>query len=79
MDEVFRGNKLTPNVQLQPGDVIFVPRSFVADMDKFFGHVLQALFPLVFFEQAIVLGHVADARPAQAKTTQTVIITPAVR
>ncbi len=81
MDEFFEGNKLTPNVQLQPGDVIFVPRSFVADMDKFFGHVLQALFPLVFFEQAIVLGpQVRDALTgANGKTTQTVIITPAVR
>lgn len=81
LDEFFEGTKLNHNVLLQPGDVLYIPRTFVADMDKFFAHVLQGLFPLVFLEQAIVLGPaVRDAVTGNAgKSTQTIIITPAVK
>lgn len=80
LEEFFEGAKLGPNAVLQPGDVLYVPRSFVADLDAFFGHVLKAMFPLVLFEQAFVLGpQVRDAVTGQSgKTTQTVIITPAI-
>ena len=80
LDEFFEGAKLGPNMSLQPGDVLYVPRTFVADMDAFFGHVLKALFPLVMLEQAIVLGpSVRDAVTGVSnRTQQTIIITPAV-
>ena len=56
IDEFFEGAKWKLNAALQPGDVIYVPRSFVADLDKFFDHVLRGVFAAVLIEQGFFLA-----------------------
>jgi polysaccharide biosynthesis/export protein len=44
------------NVMLQPGDIVYVPKSLVANVVKFFQDVSSILAPLVLAETGIVLG-----------------------
>lgn len=47
---------LAQNAQLMPGDVLYVPTSLVADVNRFVAHLAQALSAAVLAETGIVLG-----------------------
>jgi polysaccharide biosynthesis/export protein len=53
--------KTTDNLVLGPGDIVYVPRSFVADAMKFFQNMATVLTPLVMAATGIVLGGSAQA------------------
>lgn len=46
---------LTQNVMLQRGDIVYVPRTFISDVDRFFAHMTTILQPLVLLETGIFL------------------------
>ncbi len=68
------------NTLLQPGDIIYVPRTFVANVDRFFNHILTALLPVLVLEQGIALyPQVQDTltgKADRARTTNIVITAP---
>ncbi len=47
---------LDQNVALQPGDIVYAPRSLVGDVDRFFQHLTTWLQPIVLAETGIFLG-----------------------
>ena len=47
---------LEQNVALQPGDIVYAPRSVVGDVDRFFQHLTTWLQPIVLAETGIFLG-----------------------
>lgn len=46
---------LSQSVFLKSGDVIFVPRTFIADVDRFFFHFANIIRPIVNLKQGIAL------------------------
>ena len=53
--------KTADNIVLEPGDIVYVPRSFVADAIKFFQNISTILTPFVLAASGIVLGGAAQA------------------
>lgn len=68
------------NMSLQPGDILYVPKTFVADMDRFFQHVLTALYPVLVLEQGIALyPSVQDTltgKVERSRTTNVIVTVP---
>lgn len=56
VDRALRKGEVAQNIALQPGDVLYIPTSFVTDVDRFMMHVSSIIAPLVFTEFGIVLG-----------------------
>ncbi len=61
-------------IALQPDDIIYVPSSLVANVDRFFDHISKILYPIVEIERGIILGD-AIWRIFTGKTRQRVILT----
>ena len=43
------------NVALQTGDVVYVPRTFISQVDRFFNHLENIIRPILWTEHSIVL------------------------
>lgn len=48
--------KVSQNILLQTGDVVYVPRTFIANVDRFFQHFENIIRPIVWSEQGIILA-----------------------
>ena len=48
------------NVALQTGDVVYVPRTFVSQLDRFFGHIENIIRPVLWTEHGIVLSPLVE-------------------
>jgi polysaccharide export outer membrane protein len=55
LKNIFGGGDPLQNIPLQGGDIVYVPRVFIADISWFFSHFGQVLSPLVNLESGIVL------------------------
>jgi polysaccharide export outer membrane protein len=69
------------NLALEKGDIVYIPATFVSDVDKFFRHVYTALVPIVALEQGIVLSpdvvRIISGRENEARSTTTnIVVTP---
>jgi len=60
LEKTLKDGDLTQNVMLQRGDIIYVPRTFIADVDRFFGHMTAILQPIVLLESGIFLYQQID-------------------
>ena len=60
LKKTFTIGDLSQNVFLKSGDVVYVPRTFISNVDRFFKHFENILRPLVWTEQGIVLGDRID-------------------
>ncbi len=75
--DVLKGKSLAADVVLQPDDVVYVPRTFVANMEQFVHQVFDGLVPIPsFFVKSYDAIHV-DERAALRQNTSsgTTIIT----
>lgn len=61
LKKTFATGDLSQNVFLKNGDVVYVPRTFISNVDRFFKHFENIVRPLVWTEQGIVLGDRIDA------------------
>ena len=48
--------EVSQNMCLQTGDVVFVPRTFIANVDRFFSHFEKIIRPIMLMEQAIIMA-----------------------
>jgi polysaccharide export outer membrane protein len=55
LERTLKEADLSQNVSLQRGDILYVPRTFISDVDRFFGHVSTILTPFVQLETGIFL------------------------
>jgi len=56
---VFKKGNVTENPRLANGDIIYVPPTTIANVDRFFKHFRNIMEPIVWFERAIVLAPIA--------------------
>ncbi|MCC7211064.1 MAG: polysaccharide export protein [Candidatus Brocadia sp.] len=79
LKKTFATGDLSQNVFLKSGDVVYVPRTFIADVDRFFKHFENIVRPLAWTEQGIILGDRIDTevfQGARSAPTQIVITPP---
>jgi polysaccharide export outer membrane protein len=65
LERVMKNGELAQNPPVQRGDVIYVPRSTIANVALFFERVYAIVRPLVSIETGIWLGQNIDAGPRQ--------------
>lgn len=73
--------EVSQNMCLQTGDVVFVPRTFIANVDRFFSHFEKIIRPILFMEQAIIVApRVEDVfqgeSPSASKSKVPIVIAP---
>ncbi len=61
VDTITQKGQTVQNVPLEPGDIVYVPKSLVASVVKFFQNLASILTPLVLAESGIVLGPSMEA------------------
>ncbi|OHB71725.1 MAG: hypothetical protein A2W23_06955 [Planctomycetes bacterium RBG_16_43_13] len=70
---------LTQNLYLQRGDILYVPPTYVSNVDRFFKHLESIIRPVVLLEQGIVLyPRVEDAIKGESQENgpPPLVITP---
>jgi polysaccharide export outer membrane protein len=65
MDEFLIQGDMSQNPKLQRGDIIFIPRTFIADVDRFFEHLARIISPLLDIETMYWLGQNIVEGPAR--------------
>jgi polysaccharide export outer membrane protein len=79
LKKTFASGDMSQNIFLKSGDVVYVPRTFISNVDRFFKHFENIVRPLVFMEQGILLGKRIDAEVfsgQQAVSRTQIVITP---
>lgn len=56
IDKALKNGDITQNIILQKKDIVYVPPSYIASMDRFFKHFENVVRPIVLLEQGIVLS-----------------------
>ncbi len=56
MEDYLKGDSLIRNINLQGGDIIYVSRSFISNVDRFFEHLYVIVRPLLALESGIYIG-----------------------
>ena len=62
-DKVISEGNFEQNTTLLPGDIVYVPTSFIADVDRFFVHLKTIISPLVDLETGYWIGQNIEAGP----------------
>lgn len=55
VDKITKSGLAAKNLMLQPNDIVYVPRSFIADVDRFLDHVARVVTPIVLAEFGVAL------------------------
>lgn len=65
------------NVMLRPGDIIYVPTTYIADVSRFASYVRDILAPILMIEQGVVLApQVRDALRGESPGQTNVFVNP---
>ncbi|MBI5789575.1 MAG: polysaccharide biosynthesis/export family protein [Candidatus Schekmanbacteria bacterium] len=67
IDEAFEENTPLSDIPLKRGDIVFVPRTFIADVDRFFTHLSTIISPLLTLESAIYIGQQMEGGKTSGK------------
>lgn len=63
-------------VALQENDIIYVPPSFVANVDRFCEHIAKVIYPIAEIERAILLGDAIWKLFTGESTLERIVISP---
>jgi len=55
LKKVFKEEDVSQNINLQNGDIVYLPRVTIASVSRFFSHLSEILSPFVMFETGVVL------------------------
>ena len=66
--------EIKENVSLQKGDIIYVPTSYIANVDRFFKHLYNIISPIVLLETGIVLEPLVEDAISGEKPPSTIIL-----
>jgi len=69
VEKVFKGGDFSQNVVLQKGDIIYVSRSFIANVDRFFQHLAIIIRPLLDLEKGYWIGQNIEVGPRRGSST----------
>jgi polysaccharide biosynthesis/export protein len=56
IESLLKKGDINQIIALQKDDIIYVPPSFIADVDRFFEHFAKIIFPIAELERSIILG-----------------------
>ncbi|OGQ51584.1 MAG: hypothetical protein A3J24_00885 [Deltaproteobacteria bacterium RIFCSPLOWO2_02_FULL_53_8] len=67
LEDVSSGRGFRDNINLQSGDIVYVPRTFIADVDSFFSHFATIVGPLLSVETGYFIGSsIESSNPGNA-------------
>jgi len=61
IESALEDGNISQNIQLQKGDIVYVPSTFIADVSRFSQYLSNILRPILMFEQGILLGSDIDS------------------
>lgn len=77
IEKFLKGADLSQNIPLQRGDIVYIPASAIANVDRFFRHFATIINPIVTLETGIVLApSVEDTFTGSALERQPTVIVP---
>jgi polysaccharide export outer membrane protein len=69
IEGVLKKGDLSDNIMLQGGDIIYMPRTVIADVSRFFGYLSSIISPIVDAERAYLLGdEIRTGEPVSVRT-----------
>lgn len=71
VEKVLEEGNMLQNPVLQRGDIIFVPRTFIAHVDRFFEHLSKIVKPLLDIETGYWIGQNIEAGPSRTTGART--------
>lgn len=69
LEKALKRGDLRQNIVLQRGDIIYVPRSVISDVNRFFNNISGTLSPLVAFETGYFINQQIRGKRGGAATT----------
>jgi polysaccharide export outer membrane protein len=74
IESALEDGNISQNIQLQKGDIVYVPSTFIADVSRFSQYLTNILRPILIFEQGVILGPKVEAALEGGQDRQTNII-----
>ncbi|MBI5194700.1 MAG: polysaccharide export protein [Nitrospirae bacterium] len=56
LEKALSKGDLAQNIQLQRDDIVYVPRTYISNVDRFFGHLSTIISPLLQMESGFYVG-----------------------
>ena len=69
LEKALKEGELEHNIILQNGDIIYVPRTFISNVDRFFTHLSTIISPLLSLESGYFIGQQIERGAGSASVT----------
>ncbi len=78
LESVLSKGNISQDIQLQGGDIVYIPPTYLADVSRFSMYLKNILSPILMFEQGVILGDelVSIIEGSQNETTTNIVVHP---